>query len=319
MADFISQPALLSAYPNRTTAPTTTTTFDGGDTTTGDPFTVAPDNNQIGSTTGTQYTNKSFEGSAKNSFNLSTLAGGMPYTTPDAITGPKAWNVDANQTVASQLEKILKNDNPLMQQARTRAMQQMQARGGLNSTMAATAGESALYDAAMPIATADARTFADAGKFNTSESNVFGREGNQFSREQQMANFNLASNEWAAKQTNERALARDAKLNEYDVTAKAAADKVAQNKVYADYIFKAKSDYASMLAKISADDSMDSGLKNETLRNLATTYNTLIENYSSILGWTPASWLIQYSDVSAAAPIAARATRTPACRVAPTG
>ena len=92
----------------------------------------------------------------------------------------------AKQTVQGQLAGILASGNPLLVQAQTRAAQESNRRGILNSSMAVGAGESALYDAAMPIAQADAdvynqQAFTNAGernttsRFNTGESNTQSR------------------------------------------------------------------------------------------------------------------------------------------------
>lgn len=142
------------------------------------------------------------------------------------IQAPTNWDVTPNQTVAHQLEQIISADSPLMQQARMRAMQSANASGLLNSTMAASAGESALYDAAMPIAQQDAGTYADSGRFNADASNTFRRDNNAFVRDAYMADFNLAANEWAKQQDQMRSfeamdyeskltLDRDAILNGY--------------------------------------------------------------------------------------------------------
>lgn len=79
---------------------------------------------------------------------------------------------DANSTVAGQVAKITAQDSPLNQVAQTNAKQTAAARGLLNSSIAATAGQKALYDSALPIAQQDAATFADAAKFNASAKNT---------------------------------------------------------------------------------------------------------------------------------------------------
>ena len=72
------------------------------------------------------------------------------------------WKPDANSTVQGQLKNVLDAGGPLMSRATTRAAQQVNERGLLNSSIGVSAGQSALYDAATPIATADANTFAAA-------------------------------------------------------------------------------------------------------------------------------------------------------------
>jgi len=69
-------------------------------------------------------------------------------------------------TVQGQLTSVLDKGGPLMDRATTKAMQAMNGKGLLNSSIAVGAGQTALYDAAMPIAQQDAKTFADAGQAN---------------------------------------------------------------------------------------------------------------------------------------------------------
>jgi hypothetical protein len=116
------------------------------------------------------------------------------------LQGMTSWNVAPNETVRSQLQQIIADDSPLMQQARARAMQSANARGLLNSSMAMTAADAALYDAAMPIAQQDASTYARAGEFNANTANTFSRDNNAFVRDAYMADFNVQANEWAAQQ-----------------------------------------------------------------------------------------------------------------------
>lgn len=135
-----------------------------------------------------------------------TSSGGMPTTgiNLSQVQGTTPWDVAQNQTVANQISQIISADSPLMQQARMRAMQSANASGLLNSTMAASAGESALYDAAMPIAQQDASTYASAAQFNADASNTFSRDNNAFVRDAFMADFNLKANEWAKQQDQQR-------------------------------------------------------------------------------------------------------------------
>jgi hypothetical protein len=132
------------------------------------------------------------------------------------IQQAKSWTVDPKtQTVAGQLESILASDSPLLVQARTRALQRMNGSGTLNSTMASSAADSAMYDAALDIAAPDARTYADAGRFNVDNENQFAREGNAFTRQGVMADFNLRANDWAAGREADRTAIRDERLNAY--------------------------------------------------------------------------------------------------------
>jgi hypothetical protein len=75
---------------------------------------------------------------------------------------PDALKVTDEQTVQGQIGKIIKSGSPLMEQAEANARRMMNTRGLINSTAGVNAGQTALYTAATPIATADAKTYADA-------------------------------------------------------------------------------------------------------------------------------------------------------------
>lgn len=76
------------------------------------------------------------------------------------------WNVDAPQTVAGQVKGLVDENSPLMQQAATNSLQQMQSRGLANSSMAVGAGQQAVINTALPIAQQDATTFGSAARRN---------------------------------------------------------------------------------------------------------------------------------------------------------
>jgi len=97
-----------------------------------------------------------------------------------AQAAPTSWNVDpATQTTSGQLSKVLDPNSDLMQQAQTQAKQASAASGLLNSSMAATAGQDAMLRAAVPIANANAATYADAAKTNAGTANAFAQQTNQ--------------------------------------------------------------------------------------------------------------------------------------------
>ncbi|MES2942931.1 MAG: hypothetical protein V4772_08685 [Pseudomonadota bacterium] len=95
------------------------------------------------------------------------VAAGPANTYTGAQTDAAKWDVAPNQTVQSQVQSIIDKNSPLMQQAETRALQKTNARGLLNSSIAVGAGQGAVLDAATPIATTDAQTYANAAQTNT--------------------------------------------------------------------------------------------------------------------------------------------------------
>lgn len=95
-----------------------------------------------------------------------------PPPDPTAIN-PKLGTVTDDELVARQLAKITGENSPLIQRAKAAAMAEAANRGLRNSTMAAQAGQAAVLDAAMPIATADAATFNRQALTNQDASNQF--------------------------------------------------------------------------------------------------------------------------------------------------
>ncbi len=82
------------------------------------------------------------------------------------------WSVDKNQTVAGQLDGILSSNSPVLQKAQADALQTANARGLLNSSMAAGAGTGALLDRALQIATPDAQVNANSAQYNATAANT---------------------------------------------------------------------------------------------------------------------------------------------------
>lgn len=104
---------------------------------------------------------------------------------------PQLSTVDtAKETTAGQLQSIIAEDSPLMQQARAQAKQGMAQRGLINSSMSQGAGVAAMLERATPIAAADASVFGNralsnqnavntGGQFNAAQQNQFGLQTGQ--------------------------------------------------------------------------------------------------------------------------------------------
>lgn len=100
-------------------------------------------------------------------------SGGIIGSNTGANAGFTPWNVTAPQTVQSQAAGIIAADSPLMQQARGRAMQQMNERGLINSSLAAQAAQDAVMDRAIQIGSQDASTNASSAQFNANQQNAW--------------------------------------------------------------------------------------------------------------------------------------------------
>ena len=129
----------------------------------------------------------SFGGSSTNS---NGIIGGQMQAAQ--VATPTQWNVTAPQTVQGQIKDIINPNSPIMQQARTGALEQMNSRGLVNSSMAITAGDDAAYRAAIPIATADASTYAKSASYNADAQNQVNLANAQYAN--QAGQSNLSAN-----------------------------------------------------------------------------------------------------------------------------
>ena len=98
---------------------------------------------------------------------------------PTASTGYTAigaqtedWKVNPDQTVAGLVAKYTDPSSQAMQRAQSVALQQANGLGLKSSSIAAGAGTAAMLDRALQMATPDAATYADAGKFNAGAKNT---------------------------------------------------------------------------------------------------------------------------------------------------
>jgi len=124
------------------------------------------------------------------------------------------WNVDDKSSVANNLQGIIASNSPLMQQAQTKALEAMNGRGLVNSSMAEQAGQAAVIQSALPIAQQDASTNASAGQFNAAAENQ--KIGAKFSADTQ-GNMQDAS---ASNQSKAQQYAGDLSTNQQNAQAK---------------------------------------------------------------------------------------------------
>lgn len=193
--------------------------------------------------------------------------------TPGAITatGYDPTKTTINQptdTVQGQIKSIIDQDSPLMQQANTRSLQEMNKRGLVNSTMALEAGQGALYSAATPIAQQDASTYSTVNRENTAAANTAKQFG--------AAAGNTASSQNAQLQTNVNLANTDAA----NKTAQANAANTQQaNLANADLANRASQFNASQsndLTKLGMDIS-----SKQSLANVEASYKILMQGNQS--------------------------------------
>jgi hypothetical protein len=100
-------------------------------------------------------------------------------TTTPVSSSPVVGGVSENETVAGQVRKLIADDSPLIRQAVGDTQQQAASRGLQNSSIAAQAGQEAVYRTVLPIAQQDASTNATRQSQNLSTVNQFGASRQQ--------------------------------------------------------------------------------------------------------------------------------------------
>ena len=172
------------------------------------------------------------------------------------------WDVNNPQTVQGQIADITASGSPLMQQAQTQALQQMNRRGLINSSMAVGAGQQALYSAALPIAQQDATLFANQAKYNADIAN-------------QLAQFNTGQTNTASQFTsdalNRAAAANQAATNQASQFSSAASNQAALSN-------QAAQNQASQFTSAAANQA---ALANQSAQNQAAQFSAASANEAS--------------------------------------
>jgi len=205
----------------------------------------------------------------------------LPGTSPPVITNPNPSaplpGVDAvtrtvdrpTETVQGQLESILGSGSPLLERAQAGAMQTANSRGLINSTMAAQAGQAALMDTALPIATADANIYGQAAGQNQQYQNqAAGQTADQRLKEQ------------TARETNNMNIVL---ANADNATKTALSNIEAQYKVLMQGNASASDIYKSGMANISAilmNKDLDGAAKNAAIAGQL----QMIQNGMALIG-----------------------------------
>ena len=176
-------------------------------------------------------------------------------------------------TVQGLLGQIMAQDNPLMQQARTQSQQQMASRGLLNSSMAIGAGQSALYNVAMPIAQQDAQAYNQTGQFNASAQNQMAQynAGNQ-------QQTNLA-NQTAQNQANQ--FGADARNQAASSNAAAANNMAQYNASNQQQTNLANAQAQNQMAQYNATNQFNTLQANMQAQNQGAQFNTQQQNAQS--------------------------------------
>jgi len=161
----------------------------------------------------------------------STPANPVAGYNANTVAAPTNWTVDPSQTAAGQLSSLTSQDSPLMQQARTSALQQMNARGILNSSMAVGASDAAAYAAATPIAQQDASTNAAAAQTNAAAANTISTNNQNAANTAQQFNATQMNNANLAQLNNQynELIQNNAQARQLMSDATSAVNNIANN------------------------------------------------------------------------------------------
>jgi hypothetical protein len=111
--------------------------------------------------------------------------------TVDAVTKPSDSYITDNSLVQNQMKTAMDPNSPLMQMAKTRALQQAEASGNQNTSMANQAVTAGMADTAFNIAKQDASTYG-AAALNKQQTENSGALGTQLAGYDNQTQRNLA-------------------------------------------------------------------------------------------------------------------------------
>lgn len=221
------------------------------------------------------------------------VAASAPVAAPTLSTGasgtsqvanPAQWAVTPDQTVEGRINSILNPSNPIIQQARTRAAQTMNSRGLMNSSLAISAGDAAAYDAAIPIATADATTASKAAGYNVDQANQAASKSADAENTFKLTQINNESAKAISQLNNESAKA----IKQMDIAAQAQAAQLSQaNSTLLQTNSQAASAFSTAMSAVSAiqnNNSMDADTKTAAVANIWHDVQTQLKVLGSVAG-----------------------------------
>jgi hypothetical protein len=246
----------------------------------------------------------------KNNFELAAIQNGETINghgaqtyKPAILSSPTAFTVQPNQTVQGQLTGLMDPNSPLIQQAETRANQQANSRGLLNSSIANTGAQEAAYAAAIPIATTDAATYNNAAGYNANESNIFAMQN---------ANAQNAAGQFGAN-ANNTLMGEQLGANTQTSIAngnQATQQQIAQMQTNAQKSFYGASDatqlannYQAAIAQIGSLN-MDEASKQALQNNIFSAYQQAVAALDQKLGIPNTSGMLSFNPAPVTTPTA---------------
>lgn len=200
------------------------------------------------------------------------IIGSSPTGAP-ATAGITPWTVTSPQTVQGQLSGLLDKNNPLNQTVTTLAKQQMNDRGLINSSIAESAGLSALLNNAIQIANPDATTYGQAAQSNANAANQASLSNAQMANQKSISDATLANQVTLAKlnaSTQKELAALEAR---YKTAAQTSASATAMWQTA-----------MNNLTNIMSDPNLDAASKQQSINNIINSLATGIKISGKIGG-----------------------------------
>jgi hypothetical protein len=184
-------------------------------------------------------------------------------------------NVSKNQTVSGQIGDLLDTNSSYLQSARDRSMRASNARGLSNSSIAASAGEAAAYEAALPIATSDAQAFRDVDSYNAALAN----QGLMYNTDAQNTFKNNQLQIDANTSINTQNNATSTKNNAANIAAQSATNAANNaNQLTVAQLQAETSRYQADKSNASSQYNTDANIKNQAEQNKTTLVNNIIQS-----------------------------------------
>jgi len=239
----------------------------------------------------------------------------VPTSAVADVAAPTATarEITPSETVNNQLMGLINQNSPYMQSATNRAMEQANARGLLNSSLAVGTGQRAAIDASLPIAQQDAQTYATAGQ-STQDANEaiqqtgytanlnsaqayenFGYQG-ELNDQNVQGNIDIANNQATInsalqQQQDDAAMARLQEQIGLDLSKLSQTDKEAFANATSPLFQQASADITAI--SNTPDSVMNAAAKDTAIKNAQTLLESNVESLSALysyeIDWTPAT------------------------------
>jgi len=228
--------------------------------------------------------------------------------TPQSLGLPATWTISPDQTVEGRINNLTDPNNPLIAQARSRALGTMNGRGLLNSSIAMGAADSAAYDAATPIATADAANASKVAGYNTDQKNQFAIKN----LDDATNRYNIDTSAKTSRDNAQLSADTQVKIKQLDAEQQSKLEEIKskdnaiiQNSNIAS---SAYDKYANTLYNNSVNKDMTPEARYQADQNAFNIYQQQLSLASKLMGVPDVSGLLDFTQVDPAAPAQAKDT-----------